>query len=58
MMHLKNIFDEIQMTNIMIMIQILGQYDQMDSRGTDDAAEEPKRQLLRRNGLYKTSNDT
>ena len=46
------------MTNIMIMIQTLGQCDQMDSHGTDDAAEEPKRRLLRQNGLYTTSNGT
>ena len=46
------------MTNIMIMIQTLGQYDQMDSRSTDDAVKEPKRRLLRRNRLYTTSSDT
>ena len=52
------IFDEIQMTDMMIMIQILGQCGQMDFRGTGDAAEEPKRRLLRRRGLYITSSGT
>ncbi len=46
------------MNNIMIMIQTLGQYDQMDSHGTDDVAEELKRQLLRWNRLYTTSSET
>ena len=54
----KYFFDEIQMTDMMIMIQILGQCSQMDSRGTDDAVEEPKRRLLRWRGLYTTSSDT
>ena len=48
---LKNIFDEIQMTDMMIMFQTLVQYDQMGSHGMDDAGEEPKRWLLIQNGL-------
>lgn len=51
MMHFENIFDGIQMNNMMIMFQILGQYDQMASRGMDGAAEVPKRWLLRQNEL-------
>jgi hypothetical protein len=39
------------MTNMMIMFQTLGLYDQMDSRGMDGVAEEPKRRLLIQNGL-------
>ena len=46
------------MTNMMIMIQTLGLYDQIDSHGTDDAAEEPKRRLLKRKGLDTTSSET
>ena len=46
------------MTNMMIMIQTLGLCNQMDSHGTNDAAEEPKRRLLRQNRLYITSSDT
>jgi hypothetical protein len=46
------------MTDMMIMIQILGQCGQMDFRGTGDAAEESKRRLLRRRGLYTTSSGT
>ena len=38
------------MTNMMIMFQTLGLYDQMDSHSMDDAAEEPKRRLLIQNG--------
>lgn len=35
---MKNIFDRIQMTNMMIIFQILGQYDQMGSHGMDVSA--------------------
>lgn len=45
----KYFFDEIQMTNT-IMFQTLGLYDQMDSRGMDGVAEEPKRRLWIGNG--------
>ena len=46
------------MTNIMIMFQTLGLYDQMDSRDMDGVAEEPKRRLLMRKGPSTTSSDT
>ncbi len=44
-MNFENVFDRIQMTNIMIMFQILGLYDQMSSHGTSVAAKGPKRRL-------------
>ena len=46
------------MTNMMIMFEILGQYDQMGSCGMDGATKEPKRRLLIQNELYITSSDT
>ena len=39
------------MTDMMIMFQTSGQYNQMDSRSMDGATEEPKRQLLIQNEL-------
>ena len=53
-----NFFDETQMTNMMIMFQTLGLYDQMDSRDMDGVAEEPKRRLRMRKGPSTTSSDT
>ena len=52
MIILKNILYEIQMTDMMIMFQKLGRYDQMGSRGMDGATEEPKGWLLIQNDFY------
>ena len=46
------------MTNMMIMFQTLGRYDQMGSRGMDGATEESKRRLLIQNDFYITFSDT
>jgi len=43
---------------MMTILQILVQYDQMDSHGIDGVAEEPKRRLLRQNGPFITFSDT
>jgi len=45
-MNLKFFLDWIQMTNLMIIFQILGQYDQMVSHSMDIVAEMLKRRLL------------
>jgi len=42
-MNFEFFFDRIQMTNMMIMLQILGQYDQMGSHGMEVVAELLKR---------------
>ena len=46
------------MTNMMIMFQILGQYDQMGSHGMDIVAEVPKRWLWTQSDFYTQFNGT
>ena len=46
------------MTNMMIMFEILGQYDQTGSHSIDGVAEEPKRRLQRQNRPFITFSDT
>ena len=58
MINFENIFGETQMTNMMIVFQTSGPYDQMGSRGMDDVDEEPKRRLPIRNGPSTMFNDT
>jgi hypothetical protein len=43
---------------MMIMFQILGQYDQTDSHDIDGAAEEPKRRLWIHNDFYTPFSNT